>query len=210
MNYLISILYDLAPYIHFVSFGLLLLAGLNLPVSEDLIFIISASIAATLARENTVYILIACVSGALLSDIMAFLIGKYFAAKIIKHKFVRKFIPTEKINTIAAFYKKYGNKTLFFGRFIPFGVRNAIFMTAGLVDVKLKRFVIIDSAALVITSTILFSLGYKFGENYTKILSYVGHIKVLIAIIVLIIIIVKIIIYYIRKKSKLGKIYLLK
>lgn len=210
METLISHLYDLAPYIHYISFTLLVLAGLNLPVSEDLVFIVSASIAATIVPENTLIILIACFSGAFISDIMAYLIGRYGASKLIKTKFFKRLIPRDKINTIGAFFKKYGFKTLFFGRFIPFGVRNAIFMTAGLVGVDMVHFSLIDLTALIITSSILFTLGYIFGENYAVILDYVGHFKIIIAILIVIFVITQIILYYIKKKNEKNKIYLLK
>lgn len=205
-----SILYDLAPYVHFISFGLLFLAGFNLPVSEDLVFIVSASIAATIVPENTLLILIACFSGAFISDLMAYFIGKYGASKLLKTKFFKRLVPRDKINTIGAFFKKYGFKTLFIGRFIPFGARNAIFMTAGLAGVDILHFTIIDLTALLFTSTILFSLGYKFGENFSVILEFLGHFKIIVIIIVVIIIITQLILYYVRKKNEKNKIYLLK
>ena len=57
MDYITNILLNAAPYVHFISFGLLLLAGFNLPISEDLVFIVSASIAATMVPVVTLTIL---------------------------------------------------------------------------------------------------------------------------------------------------------
>ncbi|MBN1500834.1 MAG: DedA family protein [Spirochaetes bacterium] len=209
-NDIILKLYEFAQYTPLIAFTLLFLAGFNLPVSEDLVIIVSASIAATITPDKTFIILLACFSGAFISDVFVYLIGKYFAVRIVNHKYVRKIIPASKINTIAIFFKKYGSKTLFFGRFIPFGVRNAIFMTCGLVKMDLFHFTIIDLSALTLTTAILFFLGYKFGENYSRILNFVGHFKILVIIVIIIIIIIKLIFYFIRKKNESRKIYLLK
>ena len=43
------------------------------------------------------------------------------------------------------FYKKYGALTLVIGRFIPFGVRNAIFLTSGISKMPFAKFFIFHS-----------------------------------------------------------------
>jgi len=73
-DYLIS----MAPYLHYVSFALLILAGFNLPISEDVVMIVSGSIAATVVPENTFIILVGCFLGAYISDIFAYCMGRYF------------------------------------------------------------------------------------------------------------------------------------
>jgi membrane protein DedA with SNARE-associated domain len=167
----------MAPYVHYISFSLLVLAGFNLPISEDLVIIVSASIAATVVPEHTVYIFLACFLGAYISDITSYYIGKFAVPKLLDMKFLQNFIPEKRILMLEVFFNKYGGKTLFFGRFIPFGFRNAIFMTAGLVKMSIGRFLLIDMSSLSITLTILFLLGYKFGKNYTIILDYISQYK---------------------------------
>ncbi len=182
MEWLSSILIDLAQYVHFISFGLLLLAGLNFPVSEDLTFIISASLAATVVPENTVPIFIGCFTGALLSDIIAYSIGRFGINRLRTLPMLKSLIRENRIEKITRYFDNYGFATLFFGRFFPFGVRNVLFMTAGMIRLKFYRFLIVDLFALCLTSTILFSLGYIFGKNYRDLIPYIEQYKTVLIV----------------------------
>jgi membrane protein DedA with SNARE-associated domain len=202
-----DLLVTMAPYVHFISFGLLILAGIGMPVSEDIVFIVSASIAATLVPENTVMIFIGCFAGAYVSDIIAYCIGRFAFDRIVRSRWIRKLKPfgrrkiEKRLKRIQEYFDRYGQKTLFFGRFIPFGVRNVLFMSAGLVKVKVKKFLAIDLLALCFTSTILFSLGYTFGNNYKQIIPYLNRYKYIIFSLMVLAITVLIIIKRIKRKK---------
>ena len=170
----------MAPHAHFIAFGLLLLSGMNMPVSEDLVFIISGSMAATVIPDNRVVIFICCLTGAFLSDSISYTIGFVGGRKLLEVSFIKKILNTEKVIKIESYFQKYGGKTLFFGRFVPFGIRNVLFMTSGLVRMRYSRFFLIDLIAVSITSTILFSAGYKLGENYMSIIPYLNKYKIVI------------------------------
>lgn len=168
----------MAENLHFISFGLLLLAGINFPVSEDLVFIISASIAATIIPENTYLIFAGCFLGAYLSDIIAYSLGRYGLPLLFKTNLFNRKSTRKKIVRIEFYFNKYGGKALFFGRFIPFGVRNMIFLTAGMVKFNFLKFLLTDLAALTITSTFLYYLGFKFGENIDIIMHHLNNYKI--------------------------------
>jgi membrane protein DedA with SNARE-associated domain len=175
---LLSILLaDAVPYLHLISFFLLILSGLNFPISEDLVFIMSASIAAVYAPERAVLIFIGCFSGALLSDIMVYGAGKYIGPNVLKISFFKRFFPEKVICSIKRHYLEHGNKTLFFGRFIPFGVRNILFLTAGLVNINFKKFIIVDICALSVTLLIWYNLGYAAGGNYAEIIPFLNNFR---------------------------------
>lgn len=197
----------MSPYVQFISFGLLMLSGLNLPVSEDIVFIISASIAATIEPQNTLYIFAGCYMGAYLSDILAYCIGRFGIKKIlysrlmIRLKLVNPQNVESRMKILSGYFESYGGKTLFFGRFIPLGFRNILFMTCGFIKMNPVKFMIIDLCAVTSTSLILFTLGYTFGNNYEKIFPYINRYKiVLVAVIVTLIII-----FIARKKIKKQK-----
>lgn len=195
-DYLVS----MAPYLHYIAFFLLILAGFNLPIPEDVVMIVSGSIAATIIPENTLIILIGCFLGAYISDINVYLIGRYFMKWIIRHKRMAKIIPVKKIETLEKYFARYGEKTLFFGRFIPFGFRNAVFMTCGILGMRLYHFLIIDFLALCTTTAILFTLGYKFGDKYQLVIDFANKFYfILFPIIVLVIVIF---VMRFRKKSR--------
>jgi membrane protein DedA with SNARE-associated domain len=192
---------SVAHNLHFISFGLLLLAGFNVPVSEDLVFIVSASIAAAVYPENAYIIFAGCFLGAYLSDLIAYSIGRHGLPFIQKFGFLKSDKMKERIVSLHIYFKKYGGKTLFFGRFIPFGVRNIMFITAGLVRVNIFKFMIIDFLALSVTSTILFAVGYKFGENIDLIMIYLSKYKITIFFIFLTVILIFILKHFLKRKS---------
>ena len=180
MEFIADILFKMAPDVHIIAFGLLLLAGFNLPVSEDIVFIVSASIAATIIPQNKYLIFFGCFAGAYFSDIISYSIGKYAGRRILQINFFKRMVPDEKIKKTENYFIKYGGKTLFFGRFIPFGVRNVLFITSGIVGMRFIKFLIVDIMALCITSTILFTLGYSFGKNYKQLIPYLDKYKFII------------------------------
>ncbi|TFH41302.1 MAG: DedA family protein [Chrysiogenales bacterium] len=206
-----DLLMGMVPYTPYISFGLLLLAGLNIPVSEDVVFIISASIAATLAPENRFSIFVGCFLGAFVSDLMAYTLGKYGINRILSNKMLIriKLINPEKmekrIQIARDYFDRYGGKTIFIGRFIPFGVRNAIFMTCGIIGMKPLKFMAIDFLALLFTSTILFSLGYTFGNNYEALFPYIHKYKFIIIILVFSILFILLIRRHLRAKESEEK-----
>ncbi len=198
MDFITEILLSSVSYVHFISFGLLILAAFNIPISEDVVIIVSASIAASRIPENMYLIFMGCYLGAYISDIIAYSIGRYAGPRLLQIKSIKKLLSDSKISKMEAYFDKYGGKTLFFGRFIPFGFRNVMFLSAGLTKMHFPKFLIIDLCTVTITSLILFSLGYSFGKNYEVILQYVNQYKIVIFVLFL----SAIVIILLRKKVK--------
>lgn len=180
----------MAPYL---IFGLLFLAGFNIPVSEDAMLFVSA----LLAVKNPEYLwplFWAVFAGAYISDLICYwVMGRVLGNKIFQYKFLANMVSQEKIDKINEFYKKYGVITLVLGRFIPFGVRNALFFTAGLGKMNALKFAISDLIACTISCSLFFYLYYTFGAAVIEIVKK-GNI-VLFSIFLVVILFV-----FIRKK----------
>lgn len=176
-------------YAPFIIFGLLLLAGFNIPVSEDLMIILSA----TLAIKNPEYVYplyIGVYLGAYCSDLICYSLGRFIgpkiwdlskktnekmeksatpkAIKVVVSKFLEllsKIAAKESVDKISNFYAKYGIFTLILGRFIPFGVRNTLFFSAGMGKMNFTKFALSDLLACTLSSSLLFSMVYNYGET---------------------------------------------
>lgn len=108
--------------------------------------------------------------GAYVSDLICYaFMGRYLGSKIFQIKFFSKMISDEKIEKVNGFYEKYGIFTLLFGRFIPFGVRNALFLTAGLGRMNAWKFAISDFIACTISCVFFFWLYFTFGEEVIEV-----------------------------------------
>jgi membrane protein DedA with SNARE-associated domain len=160
-------------YYPVIAFIALMLAGLNVPISEDLIIITGALI----CQENPSMlfpILGAVYAGVIISDYFPYLLGKYIRKGTIKSNYITHLFSLRKIVKIHRYLEKYGIFTFIVGRFIPFGVRNTMFMTAGLFGLRPRRFALYDTTAATISVSTLFFLAYHFGDAIEKPFHAVG------------------------------------
>lgn len=173
MEAMLPFLSENAQYAHWIVFGALMLAGLNVPISEDLMIIFSATLAATIVPENIYKLFIAVFLGAYLSDLVCYWIGRHFGPKLWNISWFSKTFDRKRIDQIHGYYAKYGFFTLLLGRFIPFGVRNCLFLTAGLGKMHFGKFALSDGIACMLSNTVLFTLAYHVGKNYERLISSV-------------------------------------
>ena len=161
---ILGLIQENVQYAPYIIFGMLLLAGLNIPVSEDAMLFISAILAAK--NPDMMWLLfIGVYLGAYCSDLICFGLGWFLGDRIYQIKFFANMVSKEKIAKVSQFYESHGIKVLVFGRFIPFGVRNALFLTAGLGKMNPVRFALSDLFAATISCSLFFSLYYNYGEG---------------------------------------------
>ncbi len=172
MDTFVQFIFEHAQYAHWIVFSALMLAGLNVPISEDLMIIFSAVLAATVIPENTYKLFIGVFLGCYISDWVCYWIGRYFGPKLWDISWFAKTFDRKKIDQIHQYYAKYGFLTLLIGRFIPFGVRNGLFLTAGLGKMPFRKFLLSDGIACVLSNTVLFTFAYMIGKNYGALISF--------------------------------------
>ncbi|MDR0455925.1 MAG: DedA family protein [Treponema sp.] len=166
----------LSQYIEFfpiAAFFCLLLAGLNFPISEDLIIITGALV----CQENPsllVPIFAAIFTGVIISDYFPYYLGKYIRKGTIKFRFAVRLSSSKKVDRMHHYLEKYGIFTFIVCRFIPFGIRNTLFLTSGFFGLRLRRFALYDVTAAAVSVSTLFFLTYYFGESIKKPLQAIG------------------------------------
>jgi len=170
MESLISWITECAPHAHWLIFGCIILTGFNIPMSIDVLIIAAATLASQVAPDKIYHLFFAILAGCYLAAMIAYWTGRIFGPKLAKIKFLSKLLSPERIDKVDRFYKKYGVWTLIVGRFIPFGVRNAIFMTAGMSRMSFNRFLLIDALGCTLWCTKTFFLFYFLGHYYETIL----------------------------------------
>jgi membrane-associated protein len=200
MNYIISFLYQHLDYSHWIIFGLLILAGINVPVSEDLLLVTAGILASTIVPEYTMQIFIFAFFGCYLSDLITYWLGRIFGHKILNIKWFAKSFKKKRFQEISNFYEKYNFFTLLIGRFIPFGVRNMLFMTAGISKVSFIKFMINDGVACLFSNTVLFCLSYFFCCNCDYLLKCIKTADIVIIVVAVISIGMVLLFFYKKKK----------
>ncbi len=163
MEDLIAIIQANIEFAPGIIFGMLLLAGFNIPVSEDGMIFISAVLASTHPGTRLSFFL-AVYAGAYFSDLICYWLGRLLGPKLFKIRLFANMASPEKIDKVSTYFDRYGILTLIIGRFIPFGVRNAMFLTAGLSKMDFVKFALADLLACTISVATYFYLYYQYGE----------------------------------------------
>ena len=197
MEHLFTIINSNIQYAPLIIFGSLLLAGFNLPVSEDAMLFISAVLAAK-KPDMLPQFFIGVFAGAYLSDLIAYGLGRILGDHIWRIPLFSRLLHPERIKKISEYYKKYGMITLIVGRFIPFGVRNGLFLSAGLGKMHFLRFSLYDLLACTISSVTFFSLYYKYGNS---VVDYVRRGNIILFSVAAIAVIAFFVVRKIRKSS---------
>lgn len=147
-----------------------MLAGLNVPLSEDIILLSAGAIAATCVPENYFTILAWLYMGCWISAWEAYAIGRFLGPKLYDIKWFSHIITPARIERLHHYYEKFGIFTFVLGRVIAGGVRNSLFMTAGLGKMHFGKFILRDGIACIISTTTLFWIGFQFGEHYAELI----------------------------------------
>lgn len=184
---------------HWFIFCAIILAGMNIPISTDALIIISAVLAATLVPENTFILFFAVFFGCVFSAWIAYWIGRVLGTKICKMKWFAKLLHPKRMQKIKTFYDKHGFLTLLIGRFIPFGIRNCIFMSTGMSKLHFGKFVLRDFIACFIWCAVSFSIFFSLGQNWDVVYEHVKTFNILIFCAFLVTVIG--VIWYKRKKG---------
>jgi membrane protein DedA with SNARE-associated domain len=169
-----------ASHAHWFVFGAILLAGVNLPISIDILVIATALVAARILPENTPQLFLSVLLGCYFSAWIAFWIGRVLGPKIARISFFSKLLSPERLEKARKFYMRNGFWALILGRFIPFGVRNCLFMSAGMSRMSFVKFICIDAIACTLWCGSFFYLVYALGNNYETLLSSVKAFNLLI------------------------------
>jgi membrane protein DedA with SNARE-associated domain len=159
--------FERGSYLGIVLF--LTLTGIGLPVPEE-VPIVAAGVASRLEQLKWYYALPACLVGALLGDSLMYAIGRFFGARILKeHPWWSGFLTPERELTIETLLKKHGIKAFFVARFLV-GLRSPFYLTAGILKVKYRWFLLADFICASVVICGFFGLAYLFGERITGLI----------------------------------------
>lgn len=171
MESLISFATEHAESAHWLFAFLILLGGLNVPISEDVVMISAGALASTLIPEIATYQYIILFFVCWIAAWEAYWIGRLLGPKMYNIRWFNRILTPKKIDRLHYYYEKFGFWTFIVGRFIPGGVRNGLFMTAGMGKMPFKTFILRDIFACFISTALLFSLGFYFGQHSSEIIA---------------------------------------
>lgn len=180
MQQIVNFIVENSSFAPWISFGLILLAGFNVPISIDVIMVLTAFLAATTIPELTPHLFISVLLGTYFSAWICYWMGRKVGIKLLKIRYFAKLLPQERLKKMGTFYEKHGLLTLMIGRFIPFGFRNCLFMTTGMSKANFAKFIWRDALACTLWVSICFFSFYQLGHSYEILLKKVKMLNLFI------------------------------
>jgi len=122
---------------------------------------------------SMVGVLASATVGVLIGAVVIYYIGVWADEPVVRG-FVRRygkwfFLSEEDIDRAMAFFDRYGEWVVFFGRLIPI-IRSLISLPAGMNRMRLPRFLVFTALGSLIWNTVLGVAGYFLGANWERIL----------------------------------------
>jgi membrane protein DedA with SNARE-associated domain len=192
-----------------IIFGVLLACGIGLPLPED-IPLVAAGYLLWDGTFSVIPTFLITMAGVLIGDAMLFYLGKRLGFRFLKPgKDGKSLFKPKRVLAAYAYFRKYGDKIVFFARFIV-GFRGMVFFMAGALKMKFTRFLFLDALAAVLSIPLWIllgnRLGHYFGDEISDLLLRLKDIKhvltIVIFIVVLIVILRFILKYHEAKKAE--------
>lgn len=189
-------------------------SSFGLPIPEELV-LVSSGLVAYLAHHpdefpppsldavgvNTFTLCMVCFFAVLGSDVLVYLIGKFFGGKIIKTRFFQKQVAGEGFDRINRWFQKYGNFAAGVFRFTP-GLRFPGHLSCGLLGVPLWKFLLVDgSAALFSVPTQVYFVATYGGDILKKVAKFKKYVAIVLAILLVIWVLKKVYQRWVRRPS---------
>jgi membrane protein DedA with SNARE-associated domain len=144
----------------------LILTGAGLPVPEE-VAIVAAGILSSHGRLDPWLALAACLFGALAGDCVMYWIGRHFGRRVLweRHWWAR-FVKPQREAQIEEMIQKHGLKVFFLARFLV-GLRSPVYLSAGILRVPFRQFLLIDLFCATTVIGLFYSLSYRYGTTIT-------------------------------------------
>lgn len=151
---------------YLATFFLLVLAGLGLPLPEE-ITMLGAGFLAHRGDVELAPIIAVCLAGTLLGDTVPYYVGRHFGRRALRSRAVRRALHPERLRSIERRFERNWVAATFVCRFLP-GLRSPAWFTAGSVGIPYHRFILVDAAAAAIMAPLYVTLGRLSGEAITE------------------------------------------
>ena len=172
------------------------------PIPEDLSLLAGGMIAGM--GQNTIWeALLVGYAGVVIGDCVAWAMGRRVGLQ--PGGFLSRVAGKKQVARLQRFYERFGDRTILICRQLP-GFRLPCFFIAGASGMPIKRFLLIDGSAALITTNVFTWLGYHYWENLAEIIHWLERFRqglTLLAVLAGLMVAVRIIQYQ-RERRALG------
>ncbi len=150
----------------------IILTGLGFPMPEELPVVVGGAMVHDTNALDYRWLIMwaACICGVVVGDTCLYLMGRFWGRRLVELPFVKKYVLTpEHMAKITENFEKYGVRILLFARLTP-GIRAPIFVTAGITKLPWVKFLTADGIYAIPGVSLLFLLGYWFGDSIAGVI----------------------------------------
>ncbi len=192
---------------YLIVFGVLVACGLGFPLPEDIPLVATGY----LVWDGTMSwgpALLITLMGVGIGDSILFFIGRQLGMRILEPAPNKRVLfPPHRVRRVRAYFRKYGEKIVFFARFVA-GFRAVAFFMSGAMRMPYSRFILLDMLAALLSVPIWVGVGFGFGHYFGDEigllllkLKSVKHGVTFVTITVLVIVLVKLALKYRQAKA---------
>jgi membrane protein DedA with SNARE-associated domain len=143
------------------GFLALISSGFGNPVPEELLLIGSGVVAGDVRSPWALLMWPAVLVGVIAADVMLYGVGRLLG----KSRLLQRLSPPHKRERIRHNFHRYGFWIFAFGRLVP-GIRTTLFLSAGMMKIDFKRFLLADGVGALVGCSLFFFLGYGLGAQF--------------------------------------------
>jgi membrane protein DedA with SNARE-associated domain len=145
----------------------MILTGCGFPMPEEVAIIAGGALAAN-GQLHWGLTWGSLLIGALLGDCVMYFIGHHFGRRLLeKNRFWNRIITPEREKKVESLLDQHGVKVLLGARFLV-GLRGPMYITAGILKVPFRKFVLADLFCATLVVTIFFAISYFYGAQVIK------------------------------------------
>lgn len=194
----------------FATYGLiavflsLVLTPVGNPIPED-ISLLAGGMIAGMGQTSIWTALAVGYSGVVLGDCVAWAMGNRVGLK--PGGFLSRAVGNKQIARLQRFYERFGDWTIVICRQLP-GFRLPCFFIAGASGISIKRFLIIDGSAALVTANVFTWLGYHYSTDLANIIAGLERFRQVassLAVIAAALIAYRIVLYQIERRHQKGE-----
>lgn len=181
MEALVELLVQQGSYL--LLFAALVIAGLGIPLPEDLVMISGAILAQRGITD--LWLTVAVLAfGVFVGDTVLYFFARHVGTAVYQWKLVNRVMPPARRQWVEQKIEKHGALVVFCARHVA-GFRGPTFALAAIHGISYPRFILWDMLALLISLPLWMGLGWFFGDSIDQLMNHTATAERLITIAVL-------------------------
>ena len=161
-----------------VFFGVML-ENAGLPIPGETI-LLAAGFWAARGGFSLPVVMVVAASGAIVGDNLGYWFGRKLGRDLILRYGRYVLITKARLARIEGYFRRHGNKTIFFARFIS-GLRVIGALFAGVTHMRWSAFAFYNASGAIVWSIVISLLGYVFGESWDVLEKWIGRTSLVVA-----------------------------